>query len=135
MAKEKFERNKPHVNVGTIGHVDHGQRQQVWMQSKLWIHIQHLALALGVPQVVIGLGELVGGHLAAFEDESRGMAHALQIAQEVAEGLIADGSVLLAREGRAFQKVGQESAFAVFSELLSGVFELAISGIGRFRHS
>ena len=25
MAKEKFERNKPHVNVGTIGHVDHGK--------------------------------------------------------------------------------------------------------------
>ncbi len=25
MAKEKFKRNKPHVNVGTIGHVDHGK--------------------------------------------------------------------------------------------------------------
>ncbi len=25
MAKKKFERNKPHVNVGTIGHVDHGK--------------------------------------------------------------------------------------------------------------
>ena len=25
MAKEKFERTKPHVNVGTIGHVDHGK--------------------------------------------------------------------------------------------------------------
>ena len=25
MAKEKFERNKPHVNVGTIGHIDHGK--------------------------------------------------------------------------------------------------------------
>ena len=25
MAKEKFERNKAHVNVGTIGHVDHGK--------------------------------------------------------------------------------------------------------------
>lgn len=25
MAREKFERNKPHVNVGTIGHVDHGK--------------------------------------------------------------------------------------------------------------
>ncbi|MBN2279863.1 MAG: elongation factor Tu, partial [Candidatus Marinimicrobia bacterium] len=24
MAKEQFKRNKPHVNVGTIGHVDHG---------------------------------------------------------------------------------------------------------------
>ncbi|MBF4453744.1 elongation factor Tu, partial [Vibrio vulnificus] len=25
MSKEKFERVKPHVNVGTIGHVDHGK--------------------------------------------------------------------------------------------------------------
>ena len=25
MGKEKFERNKTHVNVGTIGHVDHGK--------------------------------------------------------------------------------------------------------------
>ena len=25
MAKEKYERNKPHVNIGTIGHVDHGK--------------------------------------------------------------------------------------------------------------
>ena len=25
MAKEKFVRNKPHLNVGTIGHVDHGK--------------------------------------------------------------------------------------------------------------
>ena len=25
MAKAKFERNKPHANVGTIGHVDHGK--------------------------------------------------------------------------------------------------------------
>jgi translation elongation factor EF-Tu-like GTPase len=25
MSKEKFQRTKPHVNVGTIGHVDHGK--------------------------------------------------------------------------------------------------------------
>ena len=25
MAKEKFVRTKPHVNVGTIGHIDHGK--------------------------------------------------------------------------------------------------------------
>ncbi|MDX1426039.1 MAG: GTP-binding protein, partial [Kiloniellales bacterium] len=25
MSKAKFERTKPHVNVGTIGHVDHGK--------------------------------------------------------------------------------------------------------------
>ncbi|MGH2658563.1 MAG: GTP-binding protein, partial [Actinomycetota bacterium] len=25
VAKKKFERNKPHVNIGTIGHIDHGK--------------------------------------------------------------------------------------------------------------
>ncbi len=25
MAKQKFERKKPHLNVGTIGHIDHGK--------------------------------------------------------------------------------------------------------------
>ncbi|MEN8172821.1 MAG: GTP-binding protein, partial [Chloroflexota bacterium] len=25
MAKEKFERTKPHLNVGTMGHIDHGK--------------------------------------------------------------------------------------------------------------
>ena len=25
MAKQKFERNKPHLNVGTMGHIDHGK--------------------------------------------------------------------------------------------------------------
>src|ERR1700745_2724185 len=25
MAKEKFDRTKPHVNIGTIGHIDHGK--------------------------------------------------------------------------------------------------------------
>lgn len=28
MKKEKFERNKPHVNVGTIGHIDHGNNSK-----------------------------------------------------------------------------------------------------------
>ncbi|HET6174583.1 MAG TPA: GTP-binding protein, partial [Gaiellales bacterium] len=25
MAKQKFERTKPHLNIGTIGHIDHGK--------------------------------------------------------------------------------------------------------------
>ncbi|HMS90537.1 MAG TPA: GTP-binding protein, partial [Acidimicrobiales bacterium] len=25
MGKEKFQRNKPHLNIGTMGHIDHGK--------------------------------------------------------------------------------------------------------------
>ncbi len=35
MAKAKFERNKPHVNVGTIGHVDHGKTTTTAAISKV----------------------------------------------------------------------------------------------------
>jgi translation elongation factor EF-Tu-like GTPase len=33
MAKEKFERSKPHVNIGTIGHVDHGANGQITLHG------------------------------------------------------------------------------------------------------
>jgi len=45
MAKEKFERTKPHVNVGTIGHVDHGKTT--------------LTAAITEVQAAKGLGEFV----------------------------------------------------------------------------
>ena len=48
MAKEKFERTKPHVNVGTIGHVDHGKTT--------------LTAALTVVQ-----GKKFGGELKAYD--------------------------------------------------------------------
>ena len=47
MAKDKFDRNKPHVNVGTIGHVDHGKTTltaaittvlaKIWRCRSTWI--------------------------------------------------------------------------------------------------
>jgi elongation factor Tu len=48
MAKEKFERTKPHVNVGTIGHVDHGKT----------------TLTAAITKV---LGEKFGGDAVAFD--------------------------------------------------------------------
>ena len=49
MAKEKFERNKPHVNVGTIGHVDHGKTTLTAALTKV-------------------MAEVNGGDLKAFDD-------------------------------------------------------------------
>jgi elongation factor Tu len=39
MAKEKFDRSKPHVNVGTIGHVDHGKTTLTAAITKVLKHI------------------------------------------------------------------------------------------------
>jgi elongation factor Tu len=49
MAKEKFQRTKPHVNVGTIGHVDHGKTTLTAALTKV-------------------MGELHGGESKAFAD-------------------------------------------------------------------
>ena len=42
MAKQKFERTKPHVNIGTIGHVDHGKTTLTaaitkWLSKKMTV--------------------------------------------------------------------------------------------------
>ncbi len=49
MAKQKFERSKPHVNVGTIGHIDHGKTTLTAAITKI-------------------LAEQGGGQAVAFED-------------------------------------------------------------------
>ena len=52
MAKQKFERTKPHVNIGTIGHVDHGKTTltaaitKVLAMSKLAIGIEPMTSPL-----------------------------------------------------------------------------------------
>jgi len=42
MAKEKFERSKPHINIGTIGHVDHGKTT---LTAAITINLQDKGLA------------------------------------------------------------------------------------------
>ena len=58
MAKEKFERTKPHVNVGTIGHVDHGKTT--------------LTAAITKVQSAKGLGTYVSYDQVAKASESQG---------------------------------------------------------------
>ena len=65
MAKEKFERTKPHVNVGTIGHVDHGKTT--------------LTAALTHVQSLKGLAESVLYDQVAKASESQGRRDASKI--------------------------------------------------------
>jgi len=65
MAKAKFERNKPHVNVGTIGHVDHGKTT--------------LTSALTKVSADKGLGTYVSYDQVAKASESQGRRDATKI--------------------------------------------------------
>ena len=65
MAKEVFERKKPHVNVGTIGHVDHGKTT--------------LTAAITMVQAVKGLAKAVTYDQVAKASESQGRRDATKI--------------------------------------------------------
>jgi len=65
MAKEKFDRTKPHVNVGTIGHVDHGKTT--------------LTAAITKVQSLRGLSEFVAYDEVAKASESAGRRDATKI--------------------------------------------------------
>jgi len=65
MAKETFERNKPHVNVGTIGHIDHGKTT--------------LTAALTVVQGAKGLAKAISYDEVAKASESQGRRDSTKI--------------------------------------------------------
>ncbi len=79
MAKAKFERNKPHVNIGTIGHVDHGK-------TTLTAAITQVLAAKGLAQArnyddidnapeEKERGVTINVHHAEYETEKRHYAH------------------------------------------------------------
>jgi elongation factor Tu len=79
MAKKKFERNKPHVNVGTIGHVDHGKTTLTAAMSKI-LAARGLAQILSVDEIDKAPEEKERGitiqiYHAEYETEKRHYAH------------------------------------------------------------
>ena len=79
MAKEKFERSKPHVNIGTIGHVDHGK-------TTLTAAITHTLATMGLATAKKydeidnapeerERGVTINVHHAEYETEGRHYAH------------------------------------------------------------
>jgi len=79
MSKEKFVRNKPHVNIGTIGHVDHGKTTLTAAISNTLAHAG-MAQARGVDEIDAAPEEKARGitisimHLE-YETEKRHYAH------------------------------------------------------------
>src|SRR3990170_4207327 len=59
MSKQKFERNKPHVNIGTIGHIDHGKTTLSAADGPMPQTREHVLLArqVGVPYIVVALNK------------------------------------------------------------------------------
>ena len=59
MAKAKFERSKPHCNIGTIGHVDHGKtRTLIKLQKKENVVSQFLQHTLNMKQNIVTMHTL-----------------------------------------------------------------------------
>ncbi len=79
MAKEKFERTKPHVNIGTIGHVDHGKTTLTAAITKCLATLGHTELKRydeidNAPEEK-ARGVTINAHHTEYETEKRHYAH------------------------------------------------------------
>ena len=79
MAKEKFERSKPHINVGTIGHVDHGKTTLTSAITKV-LAKQGLAQERSYEEIDNApeereRGVTINVHHAEYQTQSRHYAH------------------------------------------------------------
>ena len=79
MAKEKFERTKPHVNVGTIGHVDHGKTTLTAAITQV-LATKGLASARAFDEIDNApeereRGVTINVHHAEYESDARHYAH------------------------------------------------------------
>ena len=74
MAKEKFERSKPHVNIGTIGHVDHGKTTLTAAITKQFGDFQDYASIDSAPEER-ARGITISTAHVEYETEARHYAH------------------------------------------------------------
>ena len=74
MSKEKFERNKPHLNIGTIGHVDHGKTTLTAAITKYFGDFQDYDQIDGAPEER-ARGITISTAHVEYETENRHYAH------------------------------------------------------------
>jgi len=74
MSKEKFERNKPHANIGTVGHVDHGKTTLTAAITKYFGDFQDYAMIDKAPEEK-ARGITISTAHVEYETEKRHYAH------------------------------------------------------------
>ena len=74
MAKEKFDRSKPHVNIGTIGHVDHGKTTLTAAITKYFGDFRAYDQIDGAPEEK-ARGITISTAHVEYETENRHYAH------------------------------------------------------------
>ena len=122
MAKEKFERTKPHCNIGTIGHVDHGKTSLTAAITKVlaesggatftdYAEIDKAPEVLFVGQptrgVDIGAIEFIHQHLLDLRD---GGCAILMVSVELEEIMKLSDRILVMYDGRIVSDIDRQDA-------------------------
>src|SRR5437763_139045 len=111
MAKAKFERNKPHCNIGTIGHVDHGKTSLTAAITKIPIITRSALAALEGSDKKLGHGailELMKNVDEYIPQPERPIDQPFLMPVEDVFSISGRGTVVTGRVERGIVKVGEE---------------------------
>ena len=117
MAKEKFERSKPHCNIGTIGHVDHGKTTLTAAITKQFGEFQDYDQIDAAPEEK-ARGITISTAHVEYETENRHYAHvdcpghADYVKNMITGAAQMDGAILGCERGRRPYAANARAYFA-----------------------
>lgn len=110
--------------------VGDGEHDPIGSTAEDGTEVDDPPVALGIPGVEVGFGELVGGHFAVFVDESGRVADAIGIPEQGFEVVVGDGTVFAMREHRLLEHVVAEAVDGDTGEFVGGHATEVGDGVG-----